>query len=464
MENSKLHFVTFYSQGEPYDNALSLEKEKETLIDQLSKYVDSWSAISCHDLKSNPETEIYARSFQETALRNHKTNEIGFLRWKPYIILRELEKLDDGDIVFYRDCNVSKYKDILYGIPDIRNTINSILEYCETDFFAPIESFLRFKMNLCVKQEVFDYFNLGRNNENYLVNASVIIVRKSEQSVRLLKLWLEACMNDQLLSPNFEKERNPYLKWNTQEQAILNGLLIKENYYKKLLSWRGSRRLTLENLILIPKVALIAYGHSDRIKSSAFKKIVERLNPHVFYTGWVEDCESTSLVETSLRRHFAADMNTQLTIDLQSKQLLEQSDRLKEFKGTRVLFDKIYKIFRGQELINSSSEKYDLVIFLDLNQEKYNDISVHFLWESLNHQKVPNKVFSCTRSVDDYKDRIELDFLWCRSEIYETFSQLWLNIDKTKDISRVLENYNDIQEENLYYYYTLLKKIMYQPV
>ena len=43
---------------------------------------------------------------------NKNLQYIGFCAWRPLILLLELEKINDGDLLVYRDSNYGKYKEL----------------------------------------------------------------------------------------------------------------------------------------------------------------------------------------------------------------------------------------------------------------------------------------------------------------------------------------------------------------
>ena len=466
MNNPKLHFITFYTQGKPFDNALSLENEKNILIKALAPYVDYSRAVSCSELRGNVDTEIYVRPFDEIASRNFKTNEIGFLRWKPYIILKELENMNEGDIIFYRDCNVTKYKDILFDTKNIRENIKSVLDYCNTDFYAPMENYPRLRTKSFVKQEVFDYFSLGENSDSYLINASIIIVRKSKKSIDFLEKWLDANMSDDLLSPVFDVNKNPNLKWNTQEQAILNGLLIKEGLVKNWLSFKNSRKFTIDNFSFLPKNIIVFYGNLSELNNGSFiRKTLNLINADIVYTGWSEENLSLEAVKDKLMGVIDFGNNNLIKIDVESYSCWESGvSKINKNKYEVKELSKLYKLNRANALLNNLDKKYDSVFFLNLNNDLNRDFPVYYFRESLNFLKIPRKIYGFSESKSEFINEINLDFLWGRAEVFEDISQLWIDIESAESMYNLLGKVDKYNIESLLYYYSIIKKIMYQPI
>ena len=55
------------------------------------------------------------------------------------MILDVLNKSNDNDIIFFRDCNVTKYPGILYRSDEIRETIDYVMK--DRDIFLPMENY-----------------------------------------------------------------------------------------------------------------------------------------------------------------------------------------------------------------------------------------------------------------------------------------------------------------------------------
>jgi len=90
IKHNKIHFVTFYSEGSPFDKGLDVRRSCKRLVKSLRPFVDSVRAYSVRELRNDPSTSVYVKEFDEVAEYNAGTNKIGFLRWKPYIILKTM--------------------------------------------------------------------------------------------------------------------------------------------------------------------------------------------------------------------------------------------------------------------------------------------------------------------------------------------------------------------------------------
>ena len=220
-------FISFYTQGEPYDKCFNLTNASTEYKNKIEPYVDIIKMYNAYELKSNPETEYLVKEFEFESKYNPKINLIGYNRWKPSIILDALEELNEGDILYYRDCNVEKYKTILYDIDRTISLLNFVLN--DFDIFLPVENYPHIFMKYHIKKEVFKYINCFNNNflDDYLFNNSIVILRKSKLSIKYIKECIEMCRNDDLLNCNIITKQHNEFKWHCPEQSIM-GLLFKK--------------------------------------------------------------------------------------------------------------------------------------------------------------------------------------------------------------------------------------------
>lgn len=222
----KLTYVTFYSEGE--NGSLDLRKSQEILKNHVSPYVDQYISYSYQDVyKMNP---LMVKNFHKDSPHNRGVGFCGFFRWKPFIILETLKKLENGNILIYRDCNVIKLPQYLDGASNLKDLCKFVLEKNNADIYVPIER-PDLMCGQYIKKEVFqrfgeDAFNNWSNKP--LLNASIIIIRKSYQSIKYLMEWLELCMDDDLVSSEYDSNiQDPMFKYSTCDQPILNMILYK---------------------------------------------------------------------------------------------------------------------------------------------------------------------------------------------------------------------------------------------
>lgn len=295
--NPMINFVSFYTEGPPHDKCLDMTAVCEKYSAAIQPYVDNVLFYTPRMLRSNKDTAIYVKEHTSAPNPyNPGVHNIGFLKWKPYIILKELEKVKFGDIVYYRDGNIIKYPAIMEGIEDTRELVNLVLE--KTDIFVPIENYPTLKMKKNVKREIFE--RLGEHTERYWesygYNSSIVICRKSELSMQIIREWLDGCMQDELVIYEAGPNQHPAFGWNVQEQSILNVILQRHVFDGSLpIKYPGYgidfRKFSLNTIVKIPKVAVLIAGEmrnfdNPNIIDHNNGHLLNLLNCDVFVSTW----------------------------------------------------------------------------------------------------------------------------------------------------------------------------------
>lgn len=231
----KTNLVFFYSEGAPNDNALDLCENKQLVLDAAKDHVDNISYYTPKKLRDLGWDE-FLKEYDNTGLAtaNPGMSKIGFSAWKPLIILLELEKLNDGDIVIYRDANIKKYPQ-LADYSGIKSVAEECLALCGFDFFTPHHDFPIQNKNITKTNVIRE---LGEDHifsyEYPTIMGNFIIARKSEVSIALLKEWIAGCKHDEWINGEQYGELDPSFVHSTNEQAILSVIIanwIRENKF-----------------------------------------------------------------------------------------------------------------------------------------------------------------------------------------------------------------------------------------
>ena len=185
----KTYFLTFASSD--------LEKSLNRITKEANdlNFYDSILSYSEIDLETN------FKNFFDKYLK-YGVRGFGYWCWKPQIILQVLDKMDDGDILQYSDvgCHLNKKGlDRLSQYFELTKTTetgilafqNKLPEYPLKYDGREMLNYLEYEW---VKGDLIDYFNV-RNNANIIntptIGATVIFIRKCEQSVEIIKKWLD---------------------------------------------------------------------------------------------------------------------------------------------------------------------------------------------------------------------------------------------------------------------------------
>lgn len=229
------NLVFFYTEGKDKDKCIDLSSVKPIIIKSAKDQFDNIAHYTPSTLKKYGYDE-YVKEYERYGCvsRNPYANYMGFFAWKPLIMLLELEKMNDGDILVYRDSNIKKLSN-LNNYTNIKYIAEKCLNICGFDFFISRES-----ENLSVKNHTKDNVinELGENHiftSNFpLLIANFIIIRKSKISMILLNEWIKACTINSWINGDVYCKNNKSFRWYTPEQSILSVIIsnwVRSNKY-----------------------------------------------------------------------------------------------------------------------------------------------------------------------------------------------------------------------------------------
>ncbi len=157
----------------------------------------------------------------------------GYWLWKPYLIKKTLQMINDGEFLFYIDSGNSL----------VQNNVDFFIDKLN-EAKADILLFKNYYTNAqFIKRDTYKLMNIEEDKykDLYHLGAFVIILRKSNRSIEFIDQWLKYCENPQLITdvPS-EIKNNPNFKDHRHDQAILTLLYYKDprstlvlDYYDK---------------------------------------------------------------------------------------------------------------------------------------------------------------------------------------------------------------------------------------
>lgn len=143
----------------------------------------------------------------------------GLWLWKPYIILKTLKRMNDGEYLFYSDSGVI-----------FINNLSVLLEQIN----ASNQFIMGFELPLLerqfTKKETFELLSYNEYNNNQIL-ASYILFKKNEFSINFVNDWLENCKNIIALSPEKLTNIQEFDDFIThrEDQSIFSILYNKSN-------------------------------------------------------------------------------------------------------------------------------------------------------------------------------------------------------------------------------------------
>lgn len=226
------NFITFGSHDNYVDAMIRLYKQAKKL-----NIFNKISAYSGDYLKNDIDFWKKHKDFIE----NNKTG-YGYWLWKPYIIKKEMEKMNDGDILLYIDCGCELYD-------KEKSWLNKCIEYVKKDLIIGTYSSYYIGRNKTIIGKFYCYekewtkmdlvMKLNMNNDKYLESpqhqAGVIMFYICNQTRKLVNEWYDLgcdyCNIDN--SPSINKNLDVF-KEHRHDQSIFSLLTKKYDIYSKI--------------------------------------------------------------------------------------------------------------------------------------------------------------------------------------------------------------------------------------
>jgi hypothetical protein len=235
VKKNKIHMITFNTEGNDIDNGLDLTNTSELFKQKYINHVDIFKSFNTTELsKKYPNfKEHYLPTYPEynNIPEHSRGNNMGFLKWKPFIIYNYLKTMEDDDILVYHDCNIDKYSIYAIGLESFRNNVYNLFNKINEPVIAAFEN--PYNNNLIcknyVKEDVF--LRLGEQTDYYynypLLHANRIFIKKNKVSVNFILNWLKLCKTELILPYNTILHNNNNRSWHTHDQAIFSILYRK---------------------------------------------------------------------------------------------------------------------------------------------------------------------------------------------------------------------------------------------
>lgn len=210
----KIHFISFANTASNFSNErIIFEARKMEMFDSLTFYTEK--DFDEEFLKVNGSYfEKYKRGY-------------GYWSWKPYIIKKELKKINDGDIIVYADSGCSfirkNRKELIRWIDITSKSESGILSPC----FGP------YVEHDWTRGDLYDYINKTYNKDNVDIfdkaiqcGCGISLYMKNEKCVDFVNQWYDVmtnhfhlCTDEPSSLPN-----HPNFRENRHDQSVFSML------------------------------------------------------------------------------------------------------------------------------------------------------------------------------------------------------------------------------------------------
>lgn len=142
----------------------------------------------------------------------------GYWIWKPYIIKKKLDEIEDNDILIYLDsgCTLNT---------KAKKRFDEYIEMLDNSNLGIICFQTAHPEHTYTKKEILDHFNIDEKNEHYNSRqniATVVMIKKNKNSIKIINEWYETLNNNPSLFTDHTKVKHPGYIANRHDQSILS--------------------------------------------------------------------------------------------------------------------------------------------------------------------------------------------------------------------------------------------------
>lgn len=219
----KIWIISFGGGDKNYHDAVfRIQKEFEDINFDFYKII----AYTDKDLKDDLEFWKKNGNFIENNKRGY-----GYWIWKPYLILKTLNQMDNNDILFYLDSGCE-----IINNEKINERINFIIEKCNK--FNILYTNTPQYEKTYNKMDLLEYMNLNNNEilNSLQMQASCIFMKKNDIIVEFINEWYNISCNYHFIDDSVSvKENDISFIENRHDQSVFS-LLLKTEKYKNILN------------------------------------------------------------------------------------------------------------------------------------------------------------------------------------------------------------------------------------
>jgi len=210
----KTHFISFHTEGPPHDQGLDFIKYRELTITKASEHFDN-VCIYTPRMLSELGYDRYLKMYERTPMLSTYYKIPGLSAFRPVMMLHELSKMNDGDLLVHRDINYEKYPNYKH-FDNIVEIAKECLEKCGSDFFVPFNiqyNECQVDKHLIHNTKTNVIRELGEDHPfSYMfpqIHAFLFIMRKSTETIEILNEWKTALENDEWLDGKVYGDMHP---------------------------------------------------------------------------------------------------------------------------------------------------------------------------------------------------------------------------------------------------------------
>lgn len=232
------HF-SLHPQNEEYIDLMFPKKYFITYGDEFFKKSRERLRKEVLDMGGFDSVEVFDQDIKEDEeYAKHLSNPIfketsdarrggGYWMWKPYLIWKKLQEIEDGDFLVYADAGCSVRR------PE---RLTDMFEFLVKNDYLTVQ--MRYPEKVWTKKKVLKFFNVEENEDvisKGQFQGGVHAIRKTEKSMKIYKRWWEVCSENPELVNDDKDDEEGYFRDNRHDQSIWSLLIKTEGEYKSCL-------------------------------------------------------------------------------------------------------------------------------------------------------------------------------------------------------------------------------------
>lgn len=195
--------------------------------------------------------------------------------WKPYFINKTLQELNEGDYLIYLDAGICY-------LNDVNHLINKMINVNQDIFFTqtPLLEVQYTHPNVLktVNAESFKFTNQAQ--------AGLMIIKKSNFTLKFIQEWLDLCQNFDLLTGKFEDYIFDELYISHREDQSLFSILTKKNGLIPFMDCTDYGRFPVHYLNSGVLFRVPKYESNYKVEKTFFL-LFRRSNPIVYFIKFI---------------------------------------------------------------------------------------------------------------------------------------------------------------------------------
>ena len=221
---TKRHFITFGGKAvNQYGVSIKSTPNYHNAVCRICKQASLFrifdTIIGCTERFLQQDSDFWGkhREFIESNSRGY-----GYWIWKPYIIKKQLEKMNENDVLVYVDSgcemNVLGVQRLYEYMAKTAETDTGILGFIHRNLYEKEWT----KMDVFAKMDAYEFADTTQ------ISANALFIRKCSASVEIINKWYDTCCDYSVINDTPSTIPNdPTFNEHRHDQSILSILLKK---------------------------------------------------------------------------------------------------------------------------------------------------------------------------------------------------------------------------------------------